>query len=659
MAGSGLGGATRRLARTLGKKPGRARKGSKWLNPHELRYGLYKRLVQPAYERLFWLVASAHRARLKDTVFIGVTGSVGKTTTRNFVHSVLATTYVGHVQDGTRNNVHSAARSIRECARRGDGFHVVEVSAPEPGWLPRQLEIVRPSIGVVTAIGSDHYTAWGSVDAIAHEKGRLIRSLPPDGIAILNADDPRVIAMAAQFAGRLITFGTSPDAAVRAVNVAYSWPDRLSFDLVHGNQSVFVQTRMYGPQWVPAALAGAAVGIAFGIPLETIVQGLARLEPVPARMSPVVLPDGVSFVRDDCKAPIGSIPPALEFLRTARARRKIAIIGTISDISGNAGRAYVKTARQALAVADVVCFVGPRAFVALPAKTEADGERLKAFGTVRAAQEFLGSFLAPGDLVLLKGSNAADHLYRLILSRTSHVACWRMDCKRHGYCDRCELVGVPSGARPITPEVAGVVETAAGGDESPVRQTPLLIVGLGNPGGHRNDTPHNVGFGVIDRLAARANATFRADGTVDLTEIELAGEAVRLVKPRAVINGSGSALSALAARQPFQPEQCVLVYDDLDLPLGAVRSRLRGSDGGHRGVRSILEVFQSDQFPRIKVGVRRAGSVASNKEAVLAPFTPEEQPALDAAFTEAERRLLALVRQLTRERSRPGPAGTV
>ena len=142
MARSVLGRAVRGLARNLSKKPGRARKGSKWLNPHELRYGIYKQLVQPAYEHLYWRVTRAHRARLKKTVFIGVTGSVGKTTSRNFINSVLATTYVGRVLEGTRNNVHSAARSILECARPGDGFHVVEVSAPEPGWLARQLELV-------------------------------------------------------------------------------------------------------------------------------------------------------------------------------------------------------------------------------------------------------------------------------------------------------------------------------------------------------------------------------------------------------------------------------------------------------------------------------------------------------------------------------------
>jgi PTH1 family peptidyl-tRNA hydrolase len=102
----------------------------------------------------------------------------------------------------------------------------------------------------------------------------------------------------------------------------------------------------------------------------------------------------------------------------------------------------------------------------------------------------------------------------------------------------------------------------------------------------------------------------------------------------------------------------VLVHDDLDLPLGVVRSRLRGSDGGHRGVRSILETFQSDQFPRVKVGVKRPATSQTAREAVLDPFTAEEQPIMNAAFAAAERRLAELAKQLIRERPSAVPAET-
>jgi aminoacyl-tRNA hydrolase len=645
--------AVRGVKAGLGTKLDSRRRRSKWLDPAELGYGAYKKVIQPAYERMYWMAARVHRTQLEATVFIGVTGSVGKTTTSNLIASVLATTFSGRQAYGTRNNVHSAARSILNHARRGDVFHVVELSAPEPGWLPRQLDLVRPSIGVITAIGTDHFSNWGSIEAIAGEKGRLIRSLPRHGTAILNADDPRVLAMTADFEGRTITYGVSESASVRAVDVSASWPDRLSFRLVHGEESVFVQTRMCGRQWVSAALAAAATGIAMGTPLEAIARGLADVEPVPARMSPVISPDGVAFIRDDLKAPIGSIGPAMEFVRTARARRKIVVIGTISDIThGRESRIYAGVAREALAAADLVCFVGTRAFSGLRAKDGANDGRLLAFGTVRAAHEFLHAFLEAGDLVLLKGSNTADHLFRLILARTSDVACWRMNCQRNGHCDRCDLLGVPSGLQAAASEVRVIGHAQPG--FAPVADAPTVVIGLGNPGAHRRNTPHNVGFAMVDRLAAAAGVSWRAEEDADIATLEFAGDRIRLVKPRALINESGAALSRLAGRMPLRPEACVLVYDDLDLQMGVVRMRRRGSDGGHRGVRSILEAFQSDAFPRVKIGVRRRNDSVSAKDTVLRPFAKDEQDVIDVALSEAERQLDDLVKQLGVERKRVG-----
>jgi aminoacyl-tRNA hydrolase len=593
-----------------------------------------------------------HRARLDGTTFVGVTGSVGKTTTKAFIGAVLSTTLEGRLRNDTRNNVHSAARSLVEYARSGDAFHVVELSAAEPGWLARQLRLVRPSVGVVTAIGSDHHVAFGSVDAIAAEKSRLIQALPSHGTAVLNADDSRVLAMRALFSGRAITYGLGEHAAVRATNVSSSWPETLSFDLSYQDVLVHVQTQLCGAHWVSAALAAAATGVAFDIPLTTIAAALGTVEPVKARMSPVVLDDGVTFMRDDCKAPVGTIPPALDFLRDARAKRKIAVIGTISDTVGDAGRVYVNAARHALEVADVVCFVGPRAFAAMRAQPGNAADRLRAFGSVRAAKGFLDSILAPGDLVLLKGSNTTDHLYRLILSRVSAVECWRMDCKRHGYCDRCELVTIASGQNAATPDTAlsaqGVGKsTGFAGD-----RVPNFLIGLGNPGEHRAHSPHNVGYAVLDRLAAASGAAWRSDGEASIATLEWNGEPAWLVKPAVAINRSGPAVHALANRLGFLPEHCILIHDDLDLPLGTVRTRMRGSDGGHRGVRSILEAFQTDTFRRVKVGVKRPGDTQAAKDAVLAPFTADEQASMAAAFDQAEQRLASILQEQTRQRSR-------
>jgi aminoacyl-tRNA hydrolase len=610
---------------------------------------LYARLLRSRYEPLYIRLAALHRSRLRDVTFIGVTGSAGKTTTKDFAAAVLVTTFPGRKNPHSLNDPYDIARAVRG-VRSGDRFAVMELGATSPGDLDGLVALVRPRIGVVTNIGTDHYSAYGSVDAIAAEKGKLIRALPPDGVAILNADDPRVLAMREGFTGRVLTFGLHPEATVRAEAISASWPDRLAFTLVHGDTRVRVQTQFCGTHWISSALAAVAVGLALDVPVDAAARALGGVTPFKGRMSPVALPDGVTFIRDDWKASAHTIPPALDFLKQARAARKIAIIGTIGDVTGD-DRVYVKLAMRALEVADHTLFVGPRAFAALRAKKDPRDDRLRAFGTVKAATQYLHGFLRPGDLVLLKGSNTADHLYRIILARTRGVACWRARCMKNGFCDTCSLLDVPSEVEdPGTADVDSIeVTTGETGAPAPSH----VIVGLGNPEERYEGTPHNVGRAVVDRLAATLGTTWAREADADVSRAEWKGEAVCLVKPTSVMNRTGPLLVRLVQRLGVDHARCILVYDDLDLPLGTVRPRMRGSDGGHRGVRSIIEAFQTDEIRRVKVGVKRVGQVRAAGEAVLTPFTGEETTVMGKACEQAIARLGELVGQ------RLGPGAAV
>lgn len=625
-------GLTRRLNRVhpripvVAHWPGRAR--------------IVERLLAPVRRPVIWRLATRHRRRLPATTFVAVTGSAGKTMTKAMIAAVLRSGCRVSARADTSNYEHSTAESIL-MARRDDHFCVIELSAGYgPGSLRRQLGLLRPAIGVVTNVGSDHHTAFGSRDAIAAEKGSVIRALPQDGIAILNADDPRVISMRSDCRARVITYGSTSEADVRAESVVSSWPDRLSFELVHGGRRVAVQTQMCGAQWVTSALAAAAVGLAAGFTLHDIARSLGAVEPFVGRMSPLALPDGVTFIRDDWKASAHTIPPSLEFLGAARAARKVAVIGTIADTGNNARAAYVRTARHALEVADLVVFVGGRSSVALRVKPEKP-ERLRAFSTVKAAAEFLSTFLTAGDLVLLKGSNPADHLYRIVLSRTSQVGCWRMDCRKTIFCDSCKLLHK---AAPVRDERAfdepgqrAQAATAAPGEETGLVTGSNILVGLGNPGSEHANTPHNVGHALLDRIAAEANADWSEGPLAQLACVEWHGIPLCLVKPKALVNHSGPVLRELLSRSGIEPDRAVLVFDDINLPLGKVRVRLHGSDGGHRGVRSILEAFQTHAFRRIKIGVQRKAE--RTRDAVLRPFTKAEQPIVTAALDQACSRL--------------------
>jgi UDP-N-acetylmuramyl pentapeptide synthase len=336
------------------------------------------------------------------------------------------------------------ARTVLSTRRR-HRTAVVEVSAHESGLIAASLRILRPRVALVTCVGSDHYTLYRGADAVAAEKARLVASVPRDGVALLNADDERVRAMAGACRGRVVLFGTSPEAELRASDVRADWPGRLAFTATWAGESAPVLTRFVGDHGLPSVLGAMAGGLALGVPLAEAAAAVARVEPSPGRLSPLETPEGITFLRDDWKSPMWSVPRALDVLRRASADRKVAVIGTISDAPGSKSRAYRRVAAQALELADVVVFVGPHAHLALQAEP-APGKFLHVAATVREASQLLRGLLRPGDLVLLKGSSSADHLARLALEWTREVGCWRTRCGRALLlCDHCRLLPIPHG----------------------------------------------------------------------------------------------------------------------------------------------------------------------------------------------------------------------
>ena len=597
-------------------------------------------LLQSLAMRLGLWLAAHRRSRIGFVTCIGVTGSAGKTTTKDLIAQVLAARLPGRKSSGSANELHDVARAIRS-VRPEHRFLVVEVGAPAPGVIDRCLALLRPHIGVVTNIGTDHRSAYESIEGIAAEKSKLVRALSADGVAVLNADDPRVREMAEGFRGRTITYGLYASADIRAEDVTSVWPSRLSFTLVHEDRRIPVQTQLCGRHWVSSCLAALVVGVALGVPIEEGARALANAAPYEGRMSPVTVPGDVTFIRDDWKASFHTIPVALEFMKEAVAPRKIAVIGTIADTAGDAGAAYVAMARRAADAVDVVCFVGPRSSSALRAKRHAADDQVQAFGSTKAASDFLVGMLRAGDLVLLKGSNTADHLYRIILARVQRVHCWRDDCKRVRFCDTCALLDVHSDAvaRSVTSQDAFPAPAMVADGPPPS----VVIVGLGNPGEKYRDTPHNVGHAVLDHLAEILTVQWQETPDGLLGRGLWNGETVCLVKPAAFVNQTGPALRTLTTRLGVRHDQCVIVYDDHDLPLGTVRRRLRGSDGGHHGVRSIIEAFQTDEFRRVKVGVRRTASGSPAGDTILAQFSAAEQRVVRGAYGEAIRRLEVLL----------------
>ncbi len=377
------------------------------------------------------------------TRFIGITGSSGKTTTKDLAYEVLNSKYRTHKSHDSNNKLYTVARTMLGFLP-GTKYCVQEIGISEPGELDAPAALLRPSIVVVTNIGTDHCAAFKDEDAIAAEKSKLVRALTPNGIAILNADDDRVHAMAAQCPGRrVVTYGFGADAQLRVSDAVSEWPGGLRFVLHYGGQSFEGRTALHGTHLVLCAVAAVAVGIAVGMTVPDCLAAIRDFRPRLGRMFVHETRAGITFVRDDWKAPYWSIRNPMDFVRTLPARRKLLVLGTISDYRGTSYPRYRHTVTHALGVFDEVILVGLHAGKAQRLATLLGAPQVRGFETVKQASKYVSETAGSGDVVLLKGSNASEHLSRIALAFDKDVRCWRRKCGRDIFCDACGLLSVP------------------------------------------------------------------------------------------------------------------------------------------------------------------------------------------------------------------------
>ena len=397
-----------------------------------LRRGFRRRLVLARVELA--------RRRLRHATVIGITGSVGKTSTKGLLTAILAARGPVASSRASWNGPLNLA-GVLVAAPRNTTACVLEIAASGPGSLDFALRIARPRIGIVTHVLSDHAAAFETLEATAAEKGKLVAAIPPDGVAVLNADDARVLAMRGRCAGRVLTYGCSESSDLRAGAVRGDWPERLSFTVVHDGRALPVRTRMVGRHWVSVVLAALGGSLAAGVPLEEAVAAVEGAEAAFGRLTPFEA-GGVTFLRDDFKGSRSTYGPAIEQLRGARAPRKIAVLGTVRHAL-DAPAAYRDVVARVGSVADHVVLVGPDASTALRDAAPPSRGTVQLVPDVARARDLLRELLRPGDLVLLKGSMTTDHLARLALDRVEPVACWRTACERKMLCDSCELLRAP------------------------------------------------------------------------------------------------------------------------------------------------------------------------------------------------------------------------
>ena len=380
--------------------------------------------------------AGVYRRRLRNTTFVAVTGSCGKSTTVILLGHLLAPLGAGHAGDlGHKLPINHvlAVLGLRPWSR----YCVRELTGHIPGFLDYVLSFYRPGISVVTAVGDDHIKDHSSRENIAREKGKIVECLPPDGIAVLNADDPLVRAMAGRTRARTILYGLSEDAELRASDVRSAWPDRLSMTLHYGGQSVAVRTQLVGDFWSTSVLAATVVALSCGVTLDECAARLATFPPVRSRMEPVDVDGGITFIDNTQKNPLWGLPAFLRTVAAARASSKIVVLGGSSQLTEHHEVAYASMARQALDVADLVYFAGSDTKWLDGFDAGEAGGRYRAFATTHELNDHLHEVLGRGDLVFMLAGRNRVHLERLVLDRTDQVVCWREGCRIPRHCRDC------------------------------------------------------------------------------------------------------------------------------------------------------------------------------------------------------------------------------
>lgn len=384
------------------------------------------------------LRARAWRRMLFRTRFIAVTGSVGKTTAKECLAAILSKRHRTAKTRYNRNGARGVSRTILSIRPR-HRFAVVEVATETPGQLAQSARLVRPDVAVVLAVAGTHTYNFKGLDNTAAEKARLLDFLPPKGLAILNAEDPRVRAMAAGRDIEAKMFGRSPGLDLWAEEVSSRWPARLTFRAHTSMEAEWVRTQLVGEHWLNSVLAAMLAARCLGVPLKDAAAAVAGVAPFTARMQPVPLPCGATVLRDEANGAMDTMEAALKVMREATADRRVLVVSDTSD-SGERTRLRMKhLGRQALELSELAVFVGESGHYAAKAALAAgaDPGRVRQYEMARDAAEYLKSELRAGDLVLLKG-RSCDHLERILHAQLGAIGCWKVKCRIRTLCDACK-----------------------------------------------------------------------------------------------------------------------------------------------------------------------------------------------------------------------------
>ena len=351
-----------------------------------------------------WFANVGARDRLPDRV-VGVTGSVGKTTTKDLLAAVLGRQMVTAASEKSFNNELGVPLTLCNAPDDVEAV-VVEMGARGAGHIRFLCDRARPTVGVVTTVQAVHTELMGTEVDIARTKGELVEALPADGLAVLNAAVPLVAAMRSRSAARVVTFGEGGD--VQAHEVAVDDQLRPTFRITSPWGEARVHLGVRGVHNVHNALAAATVAWFLGLSTEQVVEGLASTEQSPWRMDLRVAPNGARVLNDAYNAAPASVAAALSALSALPAARRTAVLGTMAELGGRSEHEHRR-------IAELASELGVRLIA-----VDTDLYGVPPVQGVAGALEALGE-LDDGDAVLVKASRVVglERLAEALLDPTA------------------------------------------------------------------------------------------------------------------------------------------------------------------------------------------------------------------------------------------------
>jgi UDP-N-acetylmuramoyl-tripeptide--D-alanyl-D-alanine ligase len=347
------------------------------------------------------VLATAVR-KLWGKPLVGVTGSAGKTTTKEAIAHVLATRFRVLKSEGNFNNHFGLPLMLLKLEPEHD-VAVIEMGMSHAGEIRALGKIAQPEIGVVTNVAPVHLQFFDSIAGIARAKYELIESLPASGTAVLNADDEYVSQFGRDFRGKVVLYGTQPAASVRAENIQPKGTDGSEFDVVIANSRAHARLPLVGSHNVLNALAAVAVGTERGLKLAEAADALATIAP-PEKRGQVVQLGNITVINDCYNSNPKALDAMVDALVGMPARRRIVVAGEMLEL-GAAGEELHRQAGRHMAEKKVDALVGVRGLARAMVESASEaGVRAEFMATPEAAGEWLAQKVRDGDVVLLKAS---------------------------------------------------------------------------------------------------------------------------------------------------------------------------------------------------------------------------------------------------------------